>query len=109
MPTFVLSTTTNPGTAAWTDSATIPGGFDTQTVNVVVPAILAGDLWTTNVAGFTAPAGTPVIVGWGTTATVIKVWGHMPAANTVELIIEAANNQGFAGAALDFTISVQKL
>jgi hypothetical protein len=109
MPTFILSTPTNPGTAAWTDSATIPGGFETQTTTIVVPGILAGDLFTTIVAGFTAPAGTPVIVGWGTTATVIKVWGHMPLANTVELIIEAANNQGFAGASLTFTISVQKL
>ena len=108
MPPFVLSTQTNPGTATWQDATTLPASSPWTAINVgvVVPPILAGDLWTTTLPGTFpgVPSGRPLVIGWGSTATVIKVWAHMPALSDVEIIIEAANNQGFAGGAVSFNI-----
>jgi hypothetical protein len=107
MPTFVLSTQTNPGTATWQDATTLPASspWTALNVGVIVHPILAGQLWTTTVGGFTGiPAGRPVVIGWGNTATVIKVWAHMPSLGNVEIIIEADNSQGFAGGAVSFDI-----
>jgi hypothetical protein len=73
-------------------------------VGIIVPPIPAGQLWTTSGGGFPGvPAGRPLVIGWGATATVIKVWAHMLATG-VEIIIEADNSQAFAGGAVMFTI-----
>jgi hypothetical protein len=107
MPTLVLSTQTNPGTATWQDATTLPASLPWEAVNVgiIVPPILAGQLYTTTLVG-TFPgvsAGRPLVIGWGSTATVIKVWAHMLATGP-EIIIEADNSQGFAGGAVLFNI-----
>lgn len=107
MPTFVLSTQTNPGTATWQDATTLPASSPWAAINggLIVPPILAGELYTTTLAGiFTDGPARPLVIGWGTTATVIKVWAHMPNATDVEIIIEADNNQAFPGGALTFNI-----
>ncbi len=106
MPTLVLTTENNPGRAQWTDATTLPASSPWQAVNVavIVPPIPAGQLWTTSGGGFPGvPAGRPLVVGWTSTATVIKVWAHMLATGA-EIIIEADNSQAFAGGAVMFTI-----
>lgn len=49
MPTLVLTTPSNPGKAEWTDASTLPAASPWVAVNVgiIVPPILAGQLWTT--------------------------------------------------------------
>ena len=107
MPTLVLSTQTNPGTATWQDATTLPASSPWTAINVgvVVPPILAGQLYTTTLVGVFpgVPSGRPLVIGWGTTATVIKVWAHMTATGP-EIIIEADNSQAFAGGAVSFDI-----
>jgi hypothetical protein len=108
MPTLVLTTPSNPGTATWTDATTLPAASPWTAINtgIILPAIPAGQLIAITLAGTFpgVPAGRPLAIGWGNTATVIKVWAHMPASGTVELIVEADNSQGFAGGAVSFDI-----
>ncbi len=107
MPTFVLSTPSNPGAATWQDATTLPAASPWVAINVgiIVPPILAGQLYTTTLINVFSgvPAGRPLVVGWTSTATVIKVWAHMLATGP-EIIIEADNSQAFAGGAVMFNI-----
>jgi hypothetical protein len=106
MPTLVLATPSNPGAATWQDATTLPASSPWQAayVGIIVPPIPAGQLWTTTPIGFPGvPEGRPLVVGWTSTATVIKVWAHMLATGA-EIIIEADNSQAFAGGAVMFTI-----